>query len=220
MSSLVVSGDTSGTITIAAPAVAGSSTLTLPVATDTLVGKATTDTLTNKSIVATQLTGTVAAARMPAGSVIQVVQQIYPTAASAANQTGSTYSASGFTATITPSNSSNKILAFFTSTMGNTVSNSGMSVKMMRNIGSAGFTNTSTGIDIQQYFNVISTLAYLQFAFSFAVLDSPATTSSTIYNPHFYGSVGGPSGTAYLGGRSTDGLQYSTSTITLMEVVA
>jgi hypothetical protein len=73
MSSIVVAGDTSGSITIAAPAVAGSGTLTLPVATDTLVGKATTDTLTNKSIAATQLTGTIAAARLPAGSVLQVV---------------------------------------------------------------------------------------------------------------------------------------------------
>ena len=39
MSSLVVSGDTSGAITIAAPAVAGSGTLTLPVATDTHDGQ-------------------------------------------------------------------------------------------------------------------------------------------------------------------------------------
>ena len=73
MSSVVVAGDTSGSITISAPAISGTNTLTLPVATDTLVGKATTDTLTNKSIVATQLTGTVAAARLPAGSVLQVV---------------------------------------------------------------------------------------------------------------------------------------------------
>jgi hypothetical protein len=44
------SGSTSGTITVLAAATAGSNSLTLPAATDTLVGKATTDTLTNKSI--------------------------------------------------------------------------------------------------------------------------------------------------------------------------
>ena len=36
MSSIVVSGDTSGAITIAAPAVAGTNTLTLPAQTSTL----------------------------------------------------------------------------------------------------------------------------------------------------------------------------------------
>jgi hypothetical protein len=43
-------GSTSGTITVLAAAVAGTNSLTLPAATDTLVGRATTDTLTNKSI--------------------------------------------------------------------------------------------------------------------------------------------------------------------------
>ena len=65
MADIIVAGNTSGAITISAPLVAGSGTLTLPVATDTLVGKATTDTLTNKTLGA----GTV----MPAGSVLQVV---------------------------------------------------------------------------------------------------------------------------------------------------
>ena len=45
------SGSTSGTTTVQATAVAGTTTLTLPaVSNDTLVGKATTDTLTNKTL--------------------------------------------------------------------------------------------------------------------------------------------------------------------------
>ena len=52
MSAVVFSGDTSGQISVEAPSVAGSNTLTLPTATDTLVGKATTDTLTNKTLTA------------------------------------------------------------------------------------------------------------------------------------------------------------------------
>lgn len=60
-----LAGTTSGSTVLDASATA-SGTLTLPAATDTLVGKATTDTLTNKSIVATQLTGTLQAGQFPA----------------------------------------------------------------------------------------------------------------------------------------------------------
>ncbi|MGI9065982.1 MAG: hypothetical protein ACR2HX_06210, partial [Pyrinomonadaceae bacterium] len=47
---LVLLGSTSGETILNAGAIAGTSTLTLPVTTDTLVGKATTDTLTNKTL--------------------------------------------------------------------------------------------------------------------------------------------------------------------------
>jgi hypothetical protein len=50
MSSVIIAGNTSGTITLDAPNVAGTTTLTLPTTTDTLVGRTTTDTLTNKSL--------------------------------------------------------------------------------------------------------------------------------------------------------------------------
>ena len=45
-----LNGSTSGSVTIDAPAVAGTNTLTLPAVTDTLVGLAATQTLTNKSV--------------------------------------------------------------------------------------------------------------------------------------------------------------------------
>ena len=44
MSSIVISGDTSGTITLAAPAVAGTQAITLPL----VVSASTTNTVTNK----------------------------------------------------------------------------------------------------------------------------------------------------------------------------
>jgi hypothetical protein len=50
MASLKLNGDTSGTVTLTVPAVAGTNTLTLPAVTDTLVGLAATQTLTNKTI--------------------------------------------------------------------------------------------------------------------------------------------------------------------------
>jgi len=59
MASIVVSGDTSGAITLSAPTVSGTNTVTLPAATDTLVGKATTDTLTNKTLTSPTITGAV-----------------------------------------------------------------------------------------------------------------------------------------------------------------
>jgi hypothetical protein len=50
------SGSTSGTTTVQATAIAGTTTLTLPAATDTLVGRATTDTLTNKTLTSPTIT--------------------------------------------------------------------------------------------------------------------------------------------------------------------
>ena len=50
LTSATFAGSTSGTTQILSGATAGTSVLTLPVATDTLVGKATTDTFTNKTI--------------------------------------------------------------------------------------------------------------------------------------------------------------------------
>jgi hypothetical protein len=61
------SGSTSGYTILQASAVAGATTLTLPSATDTLVGKATTDTLTNKTINLASNTLTATSAQLASG---------------------------------------------------------------------------------------------------------------------------------------------------------
>lgn len=53
MSSIIITGDTSGTLTLTAPSIAGSTTVTFPAATgnalvSTAVSSSTTNTVTNK----------------------------------------------------------------------------------------------------------------------------------------------------------------------------
>jgi len=69
LASLGFSGSTSGTTTVQATAVAGTTTLTLPAATDTLVGKTTTDTLTNKTLTSPTInTATIATPTITGGT--------------------------------------------------------------------------------------------------------------------------------------------------------
>ena len=202
MSSISVAGDTSGSVTLSAPAVSGSSVLTLPVATDTLVGKATTDTLTNKSIAATQLTGTIAAARLPAGSVIQVVYGSYATPTS--NST-TTAASTGLTASITPASISNKILVIV-------------------NISSVQNNNSGNGVNLILYRNstALYTFGIIHGYTSSAIvtvtsgggttrLDSPATTSATSYTVYFASNTGS-------GQVVTVQANGAESAITLMEI--
>jgi hypothetical protein len=69
VASFAFSGSTSGTTTVQATAVAGTTTLTLPAATDTLVGKATSDTLTNKILTSPTInTATIATPTITGGT--------------------------------------------------------------------------------------------------------------------------------------------------------
>ena len=61
MASIKLTGDTSGVITVSAPAAAGTNTLTLPATTGTVLD-------TNSALVSSKLTGTVATARLGSGT--------------------------------------------------------------------------------------------------------------------------------------------------------
>ena len=66
MADIVLTGNTSGAITVAAPAVAGTNTLTLPATTGTILD-------TNSSLSAPNLSGDIPIASFPTGTILQVV---------------------------------------------------------------------------------------------------------------------------------------------------
>ena len=89
----------SGVLTITAPNTSTDRTITLPDTTGTLLDE-------NSSVPAANLTGTVADARMPAGSVLQVVQETTTTGVST---TSASYQTTGLAAAINVT-SGNKVL--------------------------------------------------------------------------------------------------------------
>ena len=217
MASVIVAGDVSGTCTLQAPSAAGSTVLTLPViATDTLAGIAATQTLTNKTLVApalgtpasgvlTNCTGVVAAA-LPAGSVLQVVNGT--TSTQVGNSTV-TYISTGLTASITPRSTSSKILVFvnIAGTYKNS-SNATIGLRLYRGGSSIiGFE------DIALFNNTTSPSS--AGSCSTTYLDSPATTSSTVYTVYM-SSVNNSSFVSVQQVNLTTA--NSTSTITLMEI--
>jgi len=196
MASISVAGDSSGSISIAAPSAAGSGVLTLPTGTDTLVGKATTDTLTNKSIAATQLTGTIAAARLPAGSVLQVA---FKTDTAALATTSASYVASGTFHSITPSSATSKILVIISGIL---------DTDAIGRVADCTIFRDSTNIGGNGLMRVSGTSTRSISSVTMAFLDSPSTTSSVTYSCYVLST----SGQIEWNG------SVKTNTVTLMEI--
>ena len=194
MADIILAGSTSGSITVSSPAISGTNTLTLPVATDTLVGLATTDTLTNKTLTSPVLTtpnlGTpstlvltnatgLAAAAMPAGSVLQVVS-VHKSNTFSTATTGADNDITGMSVTITPSSASNKILILTNMEMVNDNGTSQWNIlKFWRGVTQIAY-QASTALAQNCTF-----AGYIPYAdptiFSMHYLDSPSTTAATTY---------------------------------------
>ncbi|NCX94444.1 MAG: hypothetical protein EBX40_07190 [Gammaproteobacteria bacterium] len=198
-----LNGATSGSITFAAPAVAGTNTLTLPAATDTIVTLAASQTLTNKSIAASQLTGTISSARLPTGSVLQVLSS--STASAFSTSSGSYQDL--VSVSITPSSTSNKIL-IIAAFNGNNDSNQAAGVRIYNNTTSSTVSQVST----LQYSSIYSNI----FG-SFVYLDSPSSVSSQTYKLQYNSQYGG---NVYINRRQYDSSIQGLTSLTLMEVSA
>ena len=206
MADIVLTGDTSGAITVAAPAVAGTNTLTLPASTSTIATTADVNALTT-------------------GKILQVVQTVKTDTASITSSSTNTFvDLTGLTVAITPSSASSKVLVTVSASV--TQSTGMLHMMLVRdstNIvvggsdGSRLSSTMSSRFDSSPYtFNNNITAAY-------SFLDSPNTTSATTYK--LQGTLGSVySGTIYINRTpSSSNVNYAartTSTITVMEVAA
>jgi len=163
MSSIVLSGDTSGTITLDAPAVAGTTTLTLPTTNGTLG-------LAGASVARSQL---------PAGSILQVVQVTKTNAFSTASTTF--VDVTDLSLSITPTSATSKVLILGMVSLGATEGVFGIFPRFVRNSTTLPLIADLQGSNTIQAFAMYEVGAACTFPVPFNYLDSPATTSATTY---------------------------------------
>lgn len=122
----------------------------------------------------TSLTNGSAAADAAAFGQIKVIQTVISSQTGQANTTSSTFGNSGFSVTITPTSSSNRILLFFSTSLFSTTAANQAMITFMR-----GTTNLG-GAD--GFAKAASAAANLFTGCCIVHIDSPATTSATTYN--------------------------------------
>lgn len=158
------------------------------------------------------LTGSLPDTNAPSGSVIQVVQGSTTTQTSTSS---TSFVDTTLSAAITPSSSSNKILAFVSGPLycGNTGYNTYTTLRLLRD--STALLDTNHMTDNQAGTGVgVSAGSSLNISY----LDSPATTSSTTYKLQI--RLGQTSYSAVTRFPFQSGFGTSTATIILMEIAA
>ena len=220
--SIVLVGSTSGSITLQEPAVAGTTVLDLPATSGNVVVDSATQTLTNKSIAATQLTGTIAAARLPTGSVLQVVSTTKSDIFSVTGGGGGAFfDITGLAVTITPTSATSKILIFVNLSCSSSNAAEHLNARVVRGASTLVGSGDAIGSRNQaMWAHGINNTSNNAKVFAAQYLDSPSTTSATTYKVQGYNS----SAIFYLNRTDawSDTNHFSTgaSTITVMEIAA
>ena len=201
MSSLILSGDTSGQITFSAPSVAGTNTITLPANTGTVITTGSSGQVIPK-------------AALPTGSVLQVVQATYSTETTIAT---TTYTDTGLSCSITPTSSTSKILVMVNQQArqvgGSNPTNAGFKLKLLRSSTSIVDFGSGSGNTVEITADNGGNVRVASYT-AVMYLDSPATTSSTTYKTQ--ASVNSGSGFS----ASFQGSSTGVSVMTLMEISA
>lgn len=202
MSSIIVAGDVSGSVTLQAPSAAGTTTLTLPTTSGTIVTSASSLT----------------ASQMPTGSVLQVVSATKTDTASTGSSTFADIT--GLSVSITPSSASNKILiiASINLSWDNGVSKGG--ARLMRDSTAIAIADTAGSRLRTTGATYIQVVNYTPFNIVANHLDSPSSTSALTYKWQF--NAMDNAGTIYVNRASSDTDASSTartvSSITVMEI--
>ena len=161
-----------------------------------------------------------AGAVFPAGSIIQVVSTTKTDVFAASVASGSTATVTGLSASITPSSSSNKVLAFLEINGSATTADHGWSTIVYRGA-TALQLGDSAGSRTRVTSGGIGTTGHAVTNTMTMLLDSPATTSSVTYSVDLLCHTGGAQNLfvnrSNLDDTSTGGAR-SASRITLMEV--
>jgi hypothetical protein len=152
--SIVLLGSTSGSCTLQEQAVAGTTVLTLPTTSGTI--------LTNSS----------------AGTVLQVVSTTKVDVFSTTGTYNTWIDITGLSVSITPTSATSKVLVLF-QTMGASTSNGW--VRLVRNSTAISVGTTSGSRQAVSSGNMTTGNAAIQLQDSGVFLDSPATTSATTY---------------------------------------
>ena len=204
MSSVIIAGNTSGTITLDAPNVAGTTTLTLPTTSGNILTSASSLT----------------ASQMPTGSVLQVLN-VYKTDTQSFAPSTTFSDITGLSITITPTSSSSKFLIYFSVTIGGGADATHGYVRINRNGTVIGQADTASNRTPASGSVINTATAGQTIPTTTMYLDSPATSSAITYKLTATANNSGVTIYVNKSSRDNDASGYDgrgTSSLVVMEV--